>query len=139
MSSDLRVCERCGKEYIPKATNQRFCSRSCRERSGYRRRMNAFAEFGEWRVCEICGERFFTRRPWQRRCAVECGAWKKAKRNVVVVKILITAGIPVFQHLQPQIGSVYDAEKSDARYGPFYIVNIKGSRVIVRDDECVEV
>lgn len=136
---DVRICEGCGIEYKPLAMNQKFCSRPCKERTGYRRKMDLFSERGEWRTCEVCGVKFFTRRAWQKRCTVECGVWRKAKQGKNAVSILVTVDIPVFQHLQPKKGHIYDAEKCSGSSDPFYIVTVEGSPVIVRYDECQEI
>ena len=56
------------------------------------------------------------------------------------MQILITAAIPVFPELQPQVGRRYNAERYAGRlYATSYIVEIAGKRICVRANECREI
>ena len=56
------------------------------------------------------------------------------------VQIVITAAIPVYPELQPQVGRRYNAERYAGRLNAIsYIVEIGGKRICVRRDECREI
>jgi hypothetical protein len=65
----MRVCEGCGREYVPKSGKQRFCSYNCPGRSAPVRRARPYvAAPGELRICDWCGAEFVPRAPNQRFC-----------------------------------------------------------------------
>ena len=43
---DKRKCEHCGKEYIPKRVNAKYCSRECSKKAD---RINSMEWYREWR------------------------------------------------------------------------------------------
>lgn len=40
---NMRICKKCGKEFIPTNNNQRFCTKECRQ---------------EIRICDVCGKEY---------------------------------------------------------------------------------
>ncbi len=72
----VKVCERCGKEFLTIYPKQRFCSRKCAYASKQVRKIK--------RICEICGREFETIRTTQKYCSREC-VWKgkRGKTNTL--------------------------------------------------------
>lgn len=105
--------------------------------------------------CAYCGKPIAGARNKKIRlhfCSRECsGAYRKLhpvntrpgsspENQWTPVQILITAAIPVYPELQPQVGRRYTAERYAGRLNAIsYVVEIAGKRICVRRDECREI
>ena len=56
-----------------------------------------------------------------------------------LVRIRITAKVPVWPEYQPRIGATYRAERYPMFKAPGYVIESGGKRINIRADECVEV
>ena len=77
-----RICEICGKPFIPTGRNQNICgSDVCRKRRQVRRTQESRARHHpvEPRVCEICGEVFKPKNQVQKTCSKDC-SWERENR-----------------------------------------------------------
>lgn len=106
------------------------------------------------KTCPICGKEFRGRCNAQRYCSRDCTYASQRKENSelrvkrekpaqseTLVKIKILKKIPLYPELVPQYGCVYDARRCDGgNVEPFYIIpDLGGKKIVVRNDECVEV
>ena len=136
-----RTCIMCGKEFVIKNWNQQCCSRECRV--AYKRKWNRERpRKTEDKVCIMCGKTFRTANPDAKYCsqacyfrhkAIEYGHEAKPKRAL----IQITQEIPIFKHLQPEVGKAYAADIGGEKI-PFYVIHRPdGMHIIVHQDECI--
>ncbi len=71
---ETKVCEQCGKEFIPYAKNSRFCSHKCSDLWWQeQRKEQRRAQQKETRICERCGKEFIPRNGKQIYCCRACG------------------------------------------------------------------
>ena len=56
-----------------------------------------------------------------------------------LVRIRITAKVPVWPEYQPRIGATYQAERYPIFKAPGYVIESGGKRINIRANECVEV
>lgn len=56
-----------------------------------------------------------------------------------LVRIRITAKVPIWPEYQPEVGSVHQAERYPVFKAPGYVIESGGKRINIRADECVEV
>ena len=56
-----------------------------------------------------------------------------------LVRIRITAKVPVWPEYQPRIGATYRAERYPMFKAPGYVIESGGKRINIRANECVEV
>lgn len=75
MSSALRKCDQCGREFTPRNSRQRFCCRECQLAWKAVNRPDHHRDL-EPRTCEFCGAAFTPHDPRQRFCSRRCA--KKA-------------------------------------------------------------
>ena len=120
------VCQVCGATFykVPSAITMetRCCSKECRgkvqaERLELRRRELA-KELEDLRTESPEGEKRLPHR---------------------LVRIRITAKVPVWPEYQPRIGATYQAERYPIFKAPGYVIESGGKRINIRADECVEV
>lgn len=100
----------------------KFCSAACRAA--------AEAEQREQRRRELAEE--------QKRLRSESASGEKRLPHSLV-KIRITAKIPVWPEYQPEIGAVYQAERYPVLKSPGYVIESGGKRINIRADECEEI
>ena len=56
-----------------------------------------------------------------------------------LVRIRITAKVPIWPEYHPKVGSVHQAERYPVFKAPGYVIESGGKRINIRADECVEV
>lgn len=63
-NKDIRMCESCNTEYLPKYRAQRFCSRECRKHGyisvGYKNSERTFYNSKEWKAIKTAFKQSFT-------------------------------------------------------------------------------
>lgn len=101
------------------------------------------------KICRQCHKPFVTRLRNQIYCSRACANAahrgvdfaKRKKAPPVIVRIRITALVPVWPEFEVKLGEVYEAERRQlCRNGHImYIVNRPGGKTVVRSTECVEV
>ena len=74
-----RTCGYCSMVFMGQR-NQRYCSRPCRRRGGYREHEASPTWEVEPRSCAECRESFIPDRHNQRYCSIEC-KWKRERRE----------------------------------------------------------
>lgn len=138
------TCPGCKRKFYPLSNNQKWCTRKCGEK--HRPKKKSPYNFGEG-ICEHCGAVFQIKHSdGQRFCSRKCAAEAKAhskntakKQNDIRELIMITEPVPVFEHLQPIVGRLYEARRG-ANVSPsskmFWIVEVSGKPVVVREGEC---
>lgn len=118
---DVKRCEECNKEFIPKAPNQKYCSGECRlivEK-------NADVRPGrEWdktpRKCIQCNKEFTPKAPNQKYCGLECSKvyqhqvyradnpeWDKTPRKCMVCNSEYTPIHPTQKYCTKDCGSIF--------------------------------
>lgn len=78
MTEVVKICEWCGKEFIPNRDSQRFCSNACSGTYNSKHRQPK----GPLKECIICGEKFS---PYHGR-QVTCGKKECAKKHISNLK-----------------------------------------------------
>ncbi len=74
LAQTYKYCTICGEEYIPRATNQKYCSLVCRT-NYYEKQRNPRHQkivLLTRKNCVLCGRVFLPKQPTQRFCKVEC-------------------------------------------------------------------
>jgi len=61
-----KICLYCGKEFIQRTGQQKFCSVNCRER--YHQPTYNLEEI----ICPVCGKSFMPKVTWQVYCSPNC-------------------------------------------------------------------
>ena len=56
-----------------------------------------------------------------------------------LVRIRITAKVPIWPEYQPKVGAVYQAERYPVFKQTGYVIESGGKRINIRANECVEV
>ena len=56
-----------------------------------------------------------------------------------LVRIRITAKVPIWPEYQPKVGAVYQAERYPVFKQTGYVIESGGKRINIRADECVEI
>ena len=106
-------------------------------------------------VCQVCGATFYkvpsAITVETRCCSKECRGKVQAERLEQrrrelakrlphrLVRIRITAKVPVWPEYQPRIGATYRAERYPMFKAPGYVIESGGKRINIRANECVEV
>lgn len=149
MTNDVpvRYCELCGAEIPTGSMRRKYCSDRCGERAKYEKAKLRWEKgLRTQDVCCQCGMEYTPKAAGQRFCGHAClnnyirDVHAKRREKLDMIKILITKELPLFNELKPVVGAVYEAERYKQRYNTFYIIpDIGGKRIVVRDDECVEV
>lgn len=145
-----RVCDYCKREYVPKNKKQRFCCQKCSSLATAalgREKYEAKLAKLEPKICILCGQEYRPTHRNQKFCSKKCSGArgssvfiKKADVPKEMTDIRITADVPVFPALRPEVGQVYRAERGREQAGRrFYVIQVRGKPVIVREGECVEV
>lgn len=140
------TCPGCKQKFYPYSRNQKWCTPKCREKNKDKTKRKKPHVFGKG-ICETCGSEFEIKQSGgQRFCCRQCAAVGKAyakseERKTLASreKILITTMIPVFEHLRPRLGCIYNARRPiNPNLGSvdFWIVEVNGKPVVVRQGEC---
>lgn len=136
-----KTCPGCGEKFIPTNGKHEWCTTQCRKKHTRK----APYSYGT-AICECCGDLFEKRQPDQRCCSKLCAGEIKSReraegivRQGVIEKIMITTAIPVFEHMRPKIGHIYEGQKGGGasnKSTPFWIVRINENPIVVREGEC---
>lgn len=102
------------------------------------------------KICECCGRAYKSATRNGRFCSRECAhkciphkGWTcREKPPAQPCMVRVVADVPVFASCRPRLGGVYAAERLpglDRSFPrPAYAVMIGGRRILLRQDECVE-
>lgn len=140
-------CKWCGTEFLAKSRHRLYCSERCKSRSkNAKAKMAKKSEPQAVYVCQWCGKEFTSDRAGRKFCGHDClhnhmrDLHANNREKIDMTRVLVTKELPLFNELKPVVGAVYEVERYKHRYNTFYIIpDIGGKRIVVRDDECVEV
>lgn len=143
----VRHCEQCGAKISPESRRRKYCSDQCKDRAKYEKaKMAKKSEPQAVYVCQWCGKEFTSDRAGRKFCGHDClhnymrDLHANNREKIDMTRVLVTKELPLFNELKPVVGAVYEVERYKKRYNTFYIIpDIGGKRIVVRDDECVEV
>ena len=148
--SEERICLHCGKVFTAKSPSRKYCTDECQSAAKRIRQAERYKNMPK-KVCKHCGREFKATHKDQKFCSRACGGkeynlndQKRPPAPMPEGRVLITADVPVFPHLQPEVGKIYRALKPKVRWGHhgfYFLVDIQcgGHGLIVRDYECREV
>lgn len=105
------VCQHCGKPFQAKR-ERKFCSDECRKEH---QRKSDPERYGT-AVCPVCKKEFVKKKENQVFCSKECRvAYQHVEyaasmeRKHTKIKIRVLKEIPVYAHLRPKVGSIWEA------------------------------
>ena len=75
------ICEHCSKDFEPKTSNQKFCSRSCGDSVKHKRfrQRHGYNKYGKLKACQQCHRGYKSRFRKQKFCSRPCAALAKKK------------------------------------------------------------
>lgn len=138
------TCPGCNRKFYPLSSNQKWCTRKCGQK--HRPKKKSPYNYGEG-ICERCGAVFqIKHKDGQRFCSRKCAAETRSddktnekKQSDIRELVMITKTIPVYEHLQPIVGRLYEARRgmtASTSSKMFWIVEVGGKPVVVREGEC---
>ena len=91
---EKKICEFCGKMFVPKTPKQRCCGKKCkRKKFGSRRLQRIREKYGRRKrrknisnICQYCGREFFVTIDHRKYCSTECRLKNNAIRNKLKLK-----------------------------------------------------
>lgn len=136
-------CKTCGRWFKAEHGGTKYCSMECRNK---KREMviaaEAAAKAEKMVACKNCGELFMPKHTNQKYCSRKCNAFFHApeERKAECAKIKIIKPVPVDPEYLPEIGMVYEAERSFGTTQKFWIIrNLNGKDIVVRTGEAEEI
>lgn len=147
-------CIECGKQFEAQRTSAKYCSKRCKQNVKNRQNVETQKRNANIpKVCEHCCEPFMAYYAKLRFCSRQCAARARVfqygnpvepiKRQGEAVNIKITEHIPVFAHMRPKFGGVYEAIKvkdmNRSNNHNYLIQSIGRHGLLVKSNECEEV